>query len=83
MARGIKTTDGQLPRLPSRRRRAFDVGAYVHSVAVGSRGEFDGTIVADAAGGYDVRDADGNTWLRSRGELSPATKERTDGRDDE
>ncbi|UPT95429.1 hypothetical protein J4G48_0040455 [Bradyrhizobium barranii subsp. apii] len=53
----------------------FKKGDWVHSVRVGSKGQFVGEVVDISEGEYVVRDGERKRWLRAEGELSPAKKE--------
>lgn len=52
----------------------FKKGDWVHSVRVGSKGQFVGEVIGISEGEYIVRDPDKLKWLRAEGELSPAAK---------
>lgn len=48
---------------------ALGVGVRVRSKQIGRRVAFSGVIVAQVVGGWNVRDAEGNLWLRQSNEL--------------
>jgi hypothetical protein len=50
----------------------FKKGDWVHSVRVGSKGQFVGEVIGFSEGEYVVRDPDKLKWLRAEGELSHA-----------
>jgi hypothetical protein len=52
----------------------FKKGDWVHSVRVGSKGQFVGEVVDFLKGEYVIRDAEKKRWLRAEGELSRAVK---------
>jgi len=52
----------------------FKKGDWVHSVRVGSKGQFVGEVIGFSDDEYIIRDAEKRRWLRSEGELSRAVK---------
>ena len=56
----------------------FKKGDWVHSVRVGSKGQFVGEVIGFSDDEYIIRDPEKLKWLRAEGELSfakPAKKE--------
>ena len=57
-------------RRATSQRKEFAVGDRVFSKKVGNREAFEGEIVEQVVGGFNVRDDAGNLWLRNSRELS-------------